>query len=245
MTMVFGGDFRQVLPVIPKGSRQDIVGASLKRSYLWDYCKVLKLTANMRLTVGSRPEDVNEIREFAEWILNVGDGKLGGPNEGEVSIDVPEDILTDSADDPIAFIIQYTYPNMLDNIHDPTYFQEKAILAPTNELVDTINEHLLANFPGEEMVYLSCDNVDKSERGIVVDQPVFSPEFINGLKFSGVPNHRLALKVGVPIMLLRNIDQSNGLCNGTRLQVLKLTRTSIQAQIINGTNFGKRSLYQG
>ena len=77
------------------------------------------------------------------------------------------------------------------------------------------------------MVYLSCDNVDKSERGAVVDESVFSPEFINGLKFSGVPNHRLALKVGVPIMLLRNIDQSNGLYNGTRLQVLKLTRTSI------------------
>nr|GEU99794.1 ATP-dependent DNA helicase PIF1-like [Tanacetum cinerariifolium] len=46
MTMVFVGDFRQVLPVIPKGSRQDIVNASLKQSYLWDHCKVLKLTAN-------------------------------------------------------------------------------------------------------------------------------------------------------------------------------------------------------
>ncbi|PWA91196.1 NADH-ubiquinone oxidoreductase chain 2 [Artemisia annua] len=84
MTMVFGGDFRQVLFVIPKGSRKDIVGASMKQLYLWDYCKILKLTANMRLTVGSRPEDVSEIREFAEWILNVGDGKLGGPNEREV-----------------------------------------------------------------------------------------------------------------------------------------------------------------
>ena len=90
------------------------------------------------------------------------------------------------------------------------------------------------------MVYLSCDSVDKTERGADIDQSVFSSEFINGLKFSGVPNHRLALKVGIPIMMLRNIDQSNGLCNGTRLQVLKLTRTSIQAQIINGTNFEKK-----
>ncbi|GKC81179.1 ribonuclease H-like domain-containing protein, partial [Tanacetum coccineum] len=40
-------------------------------------------------------------------------------------------------------------------------------------------------------------------------------------------------------MLLRNIDQSNGLCNGTRLQVVRLERTSIQAHIINGTHFGK------
>lgn len=99
----------------------------------------------------------------------MGEGKLGGPNKGEVSIDVPEEILIDAADDPIASIIDFTYPNMLDNIHDPAYFQEKAILAPTNELVDTINDHLLANFLGEEMVYFSCDNVDKSERGAVID----------------------------------------------------------------------------
>ncbi|GJV60973.1 ATP-dependent DNA helicase PIF1-like protein [Tanacetum coccineum] len=239
MTVVFGGDFRQVLPVIPKGSRQDIVGASLKQSYLWDHCKVLKLTANMRLTVGSRPEDVNEIREFAEWILKVGDRVLGEANDGEVEIDIPEEIQINEADDPVASIIDFTYPNILSHINDPTYFQEKAILAPTNEVVDTINEHLLNSFPSEEMVYLSCDSIDKSENGANIDQSVFSPEFINGLKFSGIPNHKLVLKVGVPIMLLRNIDQSNGLCNGTRLQVVRLERTSIQAQIINGTHFGK------
>ena len=239
MTMVFGGDYRQVLPVIPKGSREDIVTASLRKSYLWNSCKVLKLTTNMRLTVGSRPEDVNEIREFADWILKVGDGDLGEPNDGEVSIDVPREILIDVVVDPVQSIIDFTYPNILDNIDDPTYFQEKAILAPTNEVVDSINGHLLDKFPGEEMVFLSCDSVNKTERGSAIDNSIFSPEFINGLKFSGVPNHRLALKVGVPIMLLRNIDQANGLCNGTRLQVIRLSRTSIHASIINGTNFGK------
>ncbi|GKD87859.1 ATP-dependent DNA helicase PIF1-like protein, partial [Tanacetum coccineum] len=79
---------------------------------------------------------------------------------------------------------------------------------------------------------------NKTKRNAAIDQSIFSPEFINGLKFSVVPNYRLALKVGVPIMLWRNIDQPNGLCNGTRLQVLKLTRTSISAQIINETHFG-------
>ncbi|GJU78363.1 ATP-dependent DNA helicase PIF1-like protein, partial [Tanacetum coccineum] len=79
MTMVFGSGFRQVLLVIPKGSRQDIVTASLKQPYLWDHCNVLKLTANMRLTVGALPEDVTEIQEFSEWILKVGDDELGEP----------------------------------------------------------------------------------------------------------------------------------------------------------------------
>ncbi|GJZ68973.1 RNA-directed DNA polymerase, eukaryota [Tanacetum coccineum] len=44
--------------------------------------KVLKLTKNMRLNVGARPEDVTEIREFAEWILKVGDGELEEENDG-------------------------------------------------------------------------------------------------------------------------------------------------------------------
>nr|GEW88994.1 hypothetical protein [Tanacetum cinerariifolium] len=84
------------------------------------------------------------------------------------------------------------------------------------------------------------DSVDKTERNAAIDQSIFSPKFINGLKFSGVPNHRLLFKAGVRVMLLRNIGQPNGLCNGTRLQVLKLTRTSISAQIMNGTHFGKK-----
>jgi hypothetical protein len=35
-TMVFGGDFRQVLPVVQRVSRAQVVGASLWMSYLWD-----------------------------------------------------------------------------------------------------------------------------------------------------------------------------------------------------------------
>jgi len=44
------------------------------------------------------------------------------------------------------------------------------------------------------------------------------------------------LKVGVPIMLLRNIDQANGLCNGTRLQVNDLGKNVISATVITGKN---------
>nr|GEW56471.1 ATP-dependent DNA helicase pfh1-like [Tanacetum cinerariifolium] len=154
MTLVFGGNFRQVLPVIPKGSRQDIVSASLKQSYLWDHCKVLKLTKNMRLTVGAWPEDVTNFHEFTEWILKVEDGELGEENDSEVEINVPEEIIIDHVDDTVASIVDFTYLNILDNIHDPSYFKEKAVLAPANEVVDNINEHLLDKFLGEELTYL-------------------------------------------------------------------------------------------
>lgn len=41
--VVFGGDFRHILYVIPKGSRQDILNASFNSSILWYHCNVLKL----------------------------------------------------------------------------------------------------------------------------------------------------------------------------------------------------------
>jgi hypothetical protein len=47
-TIMFGGDFRQVLPVVRKGSRAQTVGASLRMSYLWDFMRHLKLVCNMR-----------------------------------------------------------------------------------------------------------------------------------------------------------------------------------------------------
>lgn len=61
--VVFGGDFRQVLPVINGGSRAQIVMESLNASYLWEHCKVLKLTKNMRLLSGKlSPEEAKDIK---------------------------------------------------------------------------------------------------------------------------------------------------------------------------------------
>jgi len=61
---------------------------------------------------------------------------------------------------------------------------------------------------------------------------VFTSEFLNEINCSGIPNHRLRLKVGVPIMLLRNIDQDNGLCNRTRLQVIDLKKNVICGAVL-------------
>ncbi|XP_031108664.1 uncharacterized protein LOC116013152 [Ipomoea triloba] len=115
-TVVLGGDFRQILLVIPRGSRQDIVSASINTSYLWDSCQ-------------------------------------------------------------------------------------------------------------------------ESLNGILAD--MHTPEFLNGLKASGIPNHALTLKVGSPVMLLRNIDHSMGLCNGTRLIITRLSDHVVEAKIVTGNNAGQ------
>jgi len=65
-------------------------------------------------------------------------------------------------------------------------------------------------------------------------------EFLNTLQFGGIANHKLELKVGVPIILLRNLNQSIGLCNGTMLIVKRLGQRVIKAKFITGNNVGKR-----
>jgi ATP-dependent DNA helicase PIF1 len=91
---------------------------------------------------------------------------------------------------------------------------------------------------GEERIYYSANSVDRSEMhdSTVVD--VLTPEFLSSLRTSGLPNHQIKLKVGTPIMLLRNIDQSEGLCNGTRLIVTKLAIHVLEAKIMGGKHHG-------
>jgi hypothetical protein len=76
-TGVLGGVFRHILPVIPKGGRENIVSASLPRSHLWHHVIILHFHINMRVMATNSEEQ----REFAKWVLNVGDGNL--PTIGE------------------------------------------------------------------------------------------------------------------------------------------------------------------
>ncbi|XP_076952150.1 uncharacterized protein LOC143625788 [Bidens hawaiensis] len=202
--IVFGGDFRQVLPVIQSGTRQDIVNASLS-SYIWDYCKVLRLTKNMRLTVGSEAHKTEQTKIFAQWLLDLGEGNIGGSNDDDAIIEIPNDLLILDSADPISDLIDF----------------ERAILAPTNEVVDEINDQLLSMFPGDSKEYLSSYSICPDEHiNDAIDPSLYSPDVLNGLKIPGLPHHKLALKVGVPVMLLRNINQKEGFCNGTRLKVV-------------------------
>jgi hypothetical protein len=54
--VVLGGDFLQILPVVSKGGREDIVSASLPRSHLWQHVTILYLHINMRIMVANSEE---------------------------------------------------------------------------------------------------------------------------------------------------------------------------------------------
>ncbi|MFS8004258.1 putative DNA helicase Pif1, P-loop containing nucleoside triphosphate hydrolase [Helianthus anomalus] len=137
-TIVFGGDFRQTLPLI-QDSRQDIVNVPLTYSYIWHTCKVPTLTKNMRLIVGNEMHDVEQTQIFAQWLLDLGRGKLGECDDGDAIIDIPDDLLIMDFANLISSFIDFVYPSILDNYQNSGFYHERAILAPTNEVVDEIN----------------------------------------------------------------------------------------------------------
>ncbi|GKA28654.1 ATP-dependent DNA helicase PIF1-like protein [Tanacetum coccineum] len=182
----------------------------------------MKLTVNMRLGSGSNSSEKKEIQDFADWILNIGNGKIGGNNDGEANVEFPDDTLIPDSDDHVGSIIHETYPDLLQNLYDPDYFQERAILAPTHELVDMINDRMLSLIPGDEKTYNSSDTVGVADVDTNFNETMYTEEFLNNLNMAGIPHHSIKLKIGTPVMCMRNIDQRAGLCNGTRLQVLRM-----------------------
>ena len=69
-----------------------------------------------------------------------------------------------------------------------------------------------------------------------------SLEILHGLNISGLRNHEIHLKVGTPVVFLRNLDPSLGLCDVTRLIIEQLGHKVLQAWIITGRNIGQKVL---
>lgn len=69
---------------------------------------------------------------------------------------------------------------------------------------------------------------------------VHTSEFLNTIVSSSLPKHVVKLMVGVPVMLLRNVDQKSGLCNGTRLMITRLGKFVVEGQVISGSNVGHK-----
>ncbi|XP_019167829.1 PREDICTED: uncharacterized protein LOC109163535 [Ipomoea nil] len=153
-TVVLGCDFRQILHVVPKGTRQEIVVATINASYLWDNCKVLRLTKNLRLKSMSADIELQRLENFAQWIAGIGDGTIG---------------------------VENTFPMFSTNSGDNSFLENRAILASTLDVVNAINQYMSDMHVAESKNYLGCEIVYSSESndGILVD--VHTPEFLNGI----------------------------------------------------------------
>ncbi|XP_076916723.1 uncharacterized protein LOC143576541 [Bidens hawaiensis] len=106
-SVLLGGDFRQTLPIKRKATKSQIISDSLPRSYLWSKFKIFKLAQNMRVHRPNMTPDVAlEIQNFSDWLVCVGNGLSG----------VPDDQQNDSSR-AIEIPSKYIIPNNSESLH--------------------------------------------------------------------------------------------------------------------------------
>ncbi|CAN1812463.1 ATP-dependent DNA helicase PIF1 [Linum perenne] len=218
-TVLLGGDFRQTLPVVPKGSREDNINASLPRSYLWNFCTLLHLHINMRVLAignGTLPAETFLPSIAADWIT------------------VPRKFLIQSKHNAIEQLITRVYPSFQQSYQSLEYIKARAIVTPTNAVVSEINNLLLDQIPGSSKKYFSADSLSTTNSNTATLQLEYPLEFLNSLSFNGVPEHILDLKPYVTVMLLRNINPAAGMCNGTRILLTHLGDYVLRGLIVGG-----------
>ena len=209
--LILAGDFRQCLPVVPGATRGETVAHCINKSQLWTFFQVLKLSVNMRVRALGDPT----LQEFDDWSLSVGNGimeKLIVPDE-MLAISIPPNSSENPTSEGQAMeeFCSTIFPDLAINVSDANWMQGRAILAVTNKEVKTINDILVSKLPGQTDTLKSADQLDTQ------DLLRFNTEYLHTLCPNGFPSHDLCLKTNMPLMLLRNLNPREGLCNGTKL----------------------------
>ena len=228
VTVLFSGDWRQILPVVRHGGRAEIIAACLKMSHLWKHVKIMKLSKNMRLN-----GDHVDAENFAQQLLEIGEGRAHIEEDlGQYKIKVDDAFLL--AEESVQSLCGFVWNDLQAHYTDPEWLCSRAVLCPTNEAADEINDHMTRCFPGEPRSYLSSDSLMDGNKA------QYPMEFLNTLCSSGMPPHKLTLKEGCPIMLMRNLDPCKGHCNGTRYVVSGMYDHVIDATVATGVHVGQR-----
>jgi hypothetical protein len=159
--------------------------------------------------------------------------KLG---DGEVQTDDKERIELPSCCISTGNLIDEVFGQQIQSL-DAQSFYDKVILCPKNIDSLWINNEILDRLSGEVRIYESVDEALCENEEEIVNYPT---EFLNSLTPSGMPPNKLLLKKGAIVMLLRNLDVKQGLCNGTRLVIRRMQDHVLDCEIAVGEERGKR-----
>jgi len=180
----------------------------------------------MSLTINERVMRNGDHREFCKFLLDIGENKIQNTDiTSKNCVAIPPEIA-----------FQGTIHDLIDWVYEDLHNVDSnsAILTGWNTEVDYVNDLCLKKL--ESLTEFSLRSSDTLANDSV--ENFYPIEFLNSLTPSGFPLHNLKSKIGVPVILLRNIDPKRGLCNGTRLRVTHITNHIIRGIISNGTHVG-------
>jgi len=300
------GDFRQIPPVVRKGSIVQIIGASFCKSPLWSSFTKMELSTNMRVQTcvkKGNAEDASLLGTWASWLLAVGinavksaartpprpavaiesEDEEDTPNEASATEQLKKDLrealpddgrqagggslasragpsaamrfasraaelatkaicipraLCQKAGKGIKDLLLSTFPD-LESVN-PTSPQEcvdklngRMVLTVLNEDVAKINKEALDLFPGDPVQSISVNKLVEGEEGDRGD--LATPEFMDSVDHASIPEHILTQKVGMVVMLLRNLAAQSGDCNGTRYIVTRIGTHNLGARAMDSS----------
>ncbi|CAK8534199.1 unnamed protein product [Lathyrus sativus] len=130
--------------------------------------------------------------------------------------------------------MQHIFPDLELHGWDALYMVQRAILTPTNDDVQKLNDISIDQFL-EEHNLLSFDEVEEDNNNL------YQQEFLNSIAQGSLPPHILKIKKGAPLMLLRNLDPRYELCNRTRLLYRGLYMNMLDVEVLIGNNIGRRA----
>ena len=148
--LILGGDFRQVLLVVPKGTKAEMIDACIVKSPLQKDVKVLHLKQNMR--------SVND-EEFAKYIQRIGVGNE--PFIMDNLIKLPPSMTMQWEDQHSIYnLIDQVFSSLQEHANDARYMVDRALLIPINDDVEQLNAKMFSQFPGDEFMLHSFDEVE-------------------------------------------------------------------------------------
>jgi ATP-dependent DNA helicase PIF1 len=231
LVVLWGGDFRQTLPIQEHATAAQTVSMCLHQWPLWtEHTTVLTLSVNQRckqlMAQCSTEAERTRIMRWASWLEQLGDGHL---TDAEDTVALwPEQCreMRNTADFDAALQDMYGPVEALSNV-SLDFWADRAIVAPKHSAVDYVNARMLDRLPGRAWSLLSIDTLDLDNSELDV-----GTDFLNRQASGNMAPHQLTLKVGCVVMLLRNLAKRDGLVNGTRMLVRQITRTRLKCVIL-------------
>lgn len=223
--IVLSGDFRQILPVVTRGTKENEIFSCIKYSQLWKSFKIMKLTINMRHHLHINTNNTN----FPQELLKIGAGAVQTDENDNILLSETICKVTNSYESLKTFV----YSDFQNNYKNVEWISNRCLLATTNDAVRTINNDMIEQIPDQSVTYKSIDSVVDSN-----ETTVYPVEFLNTLNNLGLADHELILKIGAAIIVIRNINPPK-LCNGTKLIITGLKKNLIKCLIITGCAKGE------
>jgi hypothetical protein len=239
--VIFAGDFRQILPVVKFGEFPLSCESTVKSSFIWKKIVQLQLRQNMRLYTQATGKDAKRNRAFARALLGIGEGR-NNTQENDVIKPKHVHIMSFStAQNSRKALINFVYEHFATYASRPPsenadYLQDRCILAPLIKDVQILNDEITASLPGIGFMSKSIDIPDPEGWNSLPE------ECLNTLSPPGLPEHQILLKVGMPIVVIRNLYITRGVCNGSRMIVKEVGEGFILGELMSGPCKGEEIL---